>query len=189
MPPSSTNASDKYNEYTTKEICFIETELKDWFLTRRFSMERNMALKKTLDDNNFTGLSIANADVPVAQKVMWNDLVQGKPELEETLSTNAKAMKAEMYTKMFKDATDLDHVCRIPGATYMRCLSENSSDKAKSRHGKCLPDFNNFDACRKGILQQQSAALEKSMIKQDIADRRAKALFERRSVLMDTLAP
>ena len=183
-----TKASEKFHEYTTKEVAFIETELKDWFLTRRFSMERNMAVKKTLDENNFTGLSIANADVPAAEKIMWSDLVQGKPELEETLSTNAKGMKAEMYTKMFKDATDLDHVCRIPGSTYLRCLSSYSSDTAKSRHGKCLPDFNNFDACRKGVLQQQAGALESSLVKQDIADRRARALFDRRSILLDTLA-
>jgi len=53
----------RYEEYSKKEISFIETELKDWFLQRRFAMERNMAVKKTLDENNFTGLSMANADV------------------------------------------------------------------------------------------------------------------------------
>merc|ERR1711972_856342 len=117
---------------------------------------------------------------------LWNDLVQGKPELDDALSTNAKAMKADMYTKTFKDATDLDHPCRIPGSTYLRCLSENFQDPSKARQMKCLPSFSTFDACRKGVLQQQATALENAMIKQDIADRRAKALFERRTILLDT---
>merc|ERR1711948_124201 len=113
-------------------------------------MERNMALKKTLDDNNFTGLSMANGSVPDAQKVMWSDLVQGKPELEDSLSTNAKAMKAEMYMNTFKEATDLDHPCRISGSTYLRCVQENFKEM--------------------GVLQQQASALENSLVKQDIAD-------------------
>merc|ERR1712060_864058 len=137
-----------------------------------------------LDENNFMGLSMANADVPDAQKAMWSDLVQGKPEIEDSLSTNAKQMKADMYTKMFKDATDLDHPCRIPGSTYIRCLQENFKEKSQARQMKCLPSFDTFDACRKGIMQQQGQAMENALIKQDIADRRAKALFERRSILL-----
>merc|ERR1712176_607527 len=126
------------------------------FLQRRFAMERNMAIKKALDENNFMGLSMANADVPDAQKVLWNDLVQGKPELDDALSTNAKAMKADMYAKTFNDATDLDHPCRVSGVTYLRCLSENFKEKSKTRQMKCMTDFSDFDACRKGMLQQQS---------------------------------
>merc|ERR1711972_1198158 len=144
-----------------------------------------MGLKKALDEKNFTGLSMANSCLPDAQKVLWSDLVQGKPELDDTLSANAKAMKAEMYTKTFKDATDLDHPCRVAGSTYLRCVQENFKDTSKVRQMKCLPNFSTFDACRKGILQQQASALENSMVKQDIADRRAKALFERRSILLD----
>eukprot|EP00929_Paragymnodinium_shiwhaense_P078069 TRINITY_DN4038_c0_g5_i1.p3 TRINITY_DN4038_c0_g5~~TRINITY_DN4038_c0_g5_i1.p3 ORF type:complete len:207 (-),score=83.11 TRINITY_DN4038_c0_g5_i1:122-679(-) len=181
------DAAGRYEEYSRKEISFIETELKDWFLQRRFAMERNMALKKTLDANNFTGLSLRNDEVPEAQKVMWSELVQGKPELEDCLSANAKAMKADMYSKMFKDATDLDHPCRIAGSEYLRCLQDNFKDTAKARQMKCMPVFSNFDACRKGLLQQQSAALEQALVKQDIADKRAKALFERRSILLDTM--
>merc|ERR1712087_830863 len=141
--------------------------------------------KKALDDNNFTGLSMANASIPDAQKVLWSDLVQGKPELEDSLSSNAKAVKADMYTKTFKDATDLDHPCRVAGSTYLRCVQDNFKDSSKNRQMKCLPNFSTFDACRKGVLQQQASALENSMVKQDIADRRAKALFERRSILLD----
>ena len=83
MPPAAMTVSGRYEEYSKKEVAFIETELKDWFLQRRFGMERNMAMKKSLDDNNFTGLSVANACVPDAKKVAWNDLVQGKPDLED----------------------------------------------------------------------------------------------------------
>merc|ERR1712007_238903 len=118
-----------------------------------------MAIKKALDESNFTGLSMCNADVPDAQKVMWSDLVQGKPELEDALSTNAKGMKADMYTKMFKDATDLDHPCRIAGSEYLRCVQENYKDKSKPRQAKCQPFFTSFDACRKGLVEQQAAAL------------------------------
>mmetsp|Transcript_10323 Transcript_10323/g.24823 ORF Transcript_10323/g.24823 Transcript_10323/m.24823 type:complete len:185 (+) Transcript_10323:80-634(+) len=181
------NAAGRYKEYSQMEIQFIETELKDWFLQRRFGMERNMAIKKTLDENNFTGLSIANPSVPDAQKVMWSDLVQGKPELDDSLSNNAKQMKAEMYSKMFKDSTDLDHPCRVAGSTYTRCLQESFKEDSSARKMKCLPSFDAFDACRKGILKQQTQAVENALIKQDIADRRAKALFERRQILLDSL--
>lgn len=177
----------KYDEYSRKEIEFIEGELKDWFLQRRFAMERNMALKKTLDDANFTGLSMTNANVPNAQKVLWSDLVQGRPELEDALSTNARQMKADMYTTMFKDATDMDHPCRVAGSTYLRCLQDNFKEPSQGRRMKCLPSFTAFDACRKELLSKQSTAVESALVRQDIADKRAKALFERRSVLLDTL--
>eukprot|EP00746_Dinoflagellata_sp_MGD_P165301 gnl/MRDRNA2_/MRDRNA2_94492_c0_seq1.p1 gnl/MRDRNA2_/MRDRNA2_94492_c0~~gnl/MRDRNA2_/MRDRNA2_94492_c0_seq1.p1 ORF type:complete len:185 (-),score=43.53 gnl/MRDRNA2_/MRDRNA2_94492_c0_seq1:177-731(-) len=178
----------RYEEYTKKEITYIESELKDWFLSRRFAMERNLALKSTLDKNNFTGLAMANPDVPTAQKALWNDLVQGKPELEDSLSTNAKEMKADMYLKMFRDSTDLDNPCRIPGSAYLRCLQGSFSESSATRANKCASAFSIFDACRKSLLQQQTAATESALIKQDIADRRAKALFERRSILLDTLS-
>merc|ERR1712039_297211 len=162
-----------------------ETELKDWFLSRRFSMERNIAIKKALEENNFMGLSMTNADVPDAQKALWSDLVQGKPELEDSLSTNAKQMKADMYMKTFKDSTDLDHPCRIQGSQYLQCVQANFKDMVKNRQMKCMSLFSTFDACRKGVLQQRAQALDNAMVKQDIADRRAKALFERRSILLD----
>merc|ERR1712166_649598 len=107
-------------------------------------------------------------------------------ELEDSLSSNAKSMKADMYTKMFKEATDLDHPCRVAGSEYLRCVQDNFKEQSKSRQMKCMPLFGNFDACRKGVLQQQAGALENALVKQDIADRRAKALFERRSILLDT---
>mmetsp|Transcript_112530 Transcript_112530/g.220564 ORF Transcript_112530/g.220564 Transcript_112530/m.220564 type:complete len:190 (+) Transcript_112530:88-657(+) len=185
MPPADVGAAMRYAEYSKQEISFIEGELKDWFLQRRFAMERNIAIKKALDDNNFTGLSMSNSSVPPAQMALWSDLVQGKPELEDSLSTNAKQMKAEMYTKTFKDATDMDHPCRIPGSQYLQCVQANFKDTTGARTPKCLSLFTTFDGCRKNILQQQAQALETSLVKQDIADRRAKALFERRSILLE----
>merc|ERR1719409_734125 len=149
-------------------------------------MERNMAIKKALDENNFAGLSIANPDVDPAQKVLWGDLVQNKPELEDTLSTNAKQMKANMYMKMFKDSTDLDHPCRLPGTGYLRCLQDNFKDPTNTRAMKCQTVFSEFDICRKAMVSQQAQAVETALVKQDIADRRAKALFERRSILLDS---
>merc|ERR1711860_25530 len=125
-------------------------------------------------------------DVPAAQRQVWSDLVQGTPELEDGLSTNAKQMKAELYLKTFKDATDLDHPRRVSGSQYLQCLQNNFKDTSKIRHTKCTAPFGIFDACRKGVLSQQSQALENALIKQDIADRRAKALFGRLSILLDT---
>eukprot|EP00439_Symbiodinium_sp_Y106_P042436 s2208_g5.t1 len=92
-----------------------------------------------------------------------------------------------MYSKMFKDSTDLDHPCRVAGSTYTRCLQESFKEDSSARKMKCLPSFDAFDACRKGILKQQTQAVENALIKQDIADRRAKALFERRQILLDSL--
>lgn len=189
MPPAADTMSTtgRYEEYTKKEISFIETELKDWFLQRRFAAERNMAIKKTLDENNFTGLAMNNSEVPPAEQVLWRDLVTGKPEVEESLSSSAKEMKVDMYTKIFKDATDLDHPCRIPGSAYLRCLKDNLRENAGPRATSCMNSFGIFDACRRSLLQKQETAVTNTMIKQDIADRRAKALFERRSILLDTI--
>merc|ERR1719432_532908 len=102
---------------------------------------KDVAIKKALDDNNFTGLSINNASTPDEKKVMWSDLVQGKPELEDSLSTNAKQMKSDMYAKMFKDSTDLDHPCRVPGSQYLQCLQSNFKDLGKNRQMKCMSLF------------------------------------------------
>merc|ERR1711957_486794 len=139
--------------------------LKDWFLQRRFSLERNMSIKKALDEGNFTGLSMANADVPAAQRALWSDLVQGRPELEDSLSANAKQMKADMYMKTFKDSTDLDHPCRVPGSTYLQCVQNNFKDASKTRQMKCIQAYTSFDGCRKGVLQQQGQALESALVR------------------------
>merc|ERR1712117_925094 len=124
----------------------------------------------------------------MGQRAVWHDLVMGKPELEDSLSANGKQMKADMYTKTFKDSTDLDHPCRVPGSQYLQCLQNNFRDVGRTRQMKCMESFGVFDACRKGIIVQQAEALENALIRQDIADRRAKALFERRSVLLDSQA-
>ncbi|KAF4722391.1 hypothetical protein FOZ63_008260, partial [Perkinsus olseni] len=103
--------NEKYQAYVTSELNGIERDLKEWFLTRRFRMERALAIKKELDDNNFTGLSNnAPEDIPVREKVMWSDIVAGRPSLGgEELSVDAKQRKADTYTRMFDNATDNDH--------------------------------------------------------------------------------
>uniref|UniRef100_A0A7S3URS1 COX assembly mitochondrial protein n=1 Tax=Oxyrrhis marina TaxID=2969 RepID=A0A7S3URS1_OXYMA len=119
---------------------------------------------------------------------MWGDLVAGKPRLENTLGVDAREMKADMYLKMFKQSTDLDHPCRIPGSAFLRCLKANFASQEGDRDSKCGQAFNVFDACRNGIKQQQAEATDTAIAKQDIADQRAKGLFQRRTILLDTLS-
>eukprot|EP00450_Noctiluca_scintillans_P010756 CAMPEP_0194488378 /NCGR_PEP_ID=MMETSP0253-20130528/8322_1 /TAXON_ID=2966 /ORGANISM="Noctiluca scintillans" /LENGTH=188 /DNA_ID=CAMNT_0039328731 /DNA_START=91 /DNA_END=657 /DNA_ORIENTATION=- len=177
--------TDRFHEYARMEVNYIETELKDWFLQRQFAMERNRAMKTTFDQHNFTGLSMANASVPDANKVLWSDLTKGRPELEDSLSTNAKQFKADMYTKMFQDSTDLDHPCRLEGSSYLRCVQEHLKDPQQKRSRTCMLTFNAFDVCRSGLYSQQERAVDHALIKQDISDKRAKALFERRAMVLD----
>lgn len=179
---------DHYNEYTKMEIAGIESELKDWFVSRRVEMERALSIKKALDANNFSGLSMANASVPPMHKVIWGDLVSGKPELEDSLSENARVMKADMYLKTFRNATDLDNICRVPGSVYLRCLRDNAKASPTDRSTSCSTSFAAFNVCRNGLKASQEEALEKSLMRQDIADHRAKSLFERRSILLDTIS-
>merc|ERR1712196_636526 len=115
---------------------------------------------------------MGNPQVDASQKVLWSDLTKGKPGLEDSLSTNGKQMKSDMYMKMFKDSTDLDHSCRSSGVGCLRCVQENFKDPSKARMMKCMPTFTAFDACRKDILGQQASAVENSLMKQDIADKR-----------------
>eukprot|EP00397_Hematodinium_sp_SG-2012_P064581 GEMP01091639.1.p1 GENE.GEMP01091639.1~~GEMP01091639.1.p1 ORF type:complete len:186 (+),score=55.45 GEMP01091639.1:242-799(+) len=178
----------RYEEYSKLSLGSIEAELKDWFLHRRFAAERHLAIKQQLDQENFSGLSLNNNAVPAEQTTLFGDLVHGKPTLEESLSTNARVMKAELYLKTFHNATDLEHPCRIPGSSFLRCLGDNALGTSASRDAKCGNYFSAFDSCRKGLLSQQAQGLERSMMNQDIADRRAKALFERRSILLDTIS-
>ncbi|CAD7937057.1 unnamed protein product [Amoebophrya sp. A120] len=177
---------DQYDAYTKLELDGLSGELKDWFLSRRIEMERGLSIKKALDEKNFTGLSLNNSALPPTQRVIWGDLVFGKPVLESGLSQSAKVMKAEMYLKTFRDATDMDHLCRIPGSAYLRCLRDTAVS-GEASDSKCTDAFAAFDTCRKGLIARQDEALQKSIMKQDIADHRAKAIFERRSILLDTV--
>jgi len=70
---------------------------------------------------------------------------------------------------------------------YLQCLQDNFKELTQGRRMKCLPAFTTFDACRKDMQTKQASAIETALVRQDIADKRAKALFERRSVLLDTL--
>lgn len=167
------------------ELQSIERELKDWWMSRKILRDRNIGLFNLLQHHNFVGLSINNAKMSDSQRVMWTELVQGKPDLEDSLSVDAREMKVDMYEKMFKQAADLENPCRIPGTAYLRCLRDTLGDTQSARRSSCLNAFSSFDACRKGLLQQQSASVENSLIRQNLADLRAKALFERRAVLLD----
>jgi len=97
---------------------------------------------------------------------------------------------------MFRDATDLEHPCRLPGTGFLRCLKESAEGvsggatagiNSAASSELCAASFSSFDQCRKGILAQQEEALRKSIMVQDLSDQRAKAMFERRTVLQDTL--
>jgi len=172
------DAKEKFTAYARAEISGIENSLKEWFITRRFKMERALAIKKELDDNNFNGLSMANiGNIPPKEASMWRDLVIGKPVIESSLSSDAQTRKAELYIDMFDKATDADNKCRPSGMTFLRCLPSGSCDES----------FAAFDACRSELLKQQGDFVNSKMTQQDVEDKRAKSLFDRRQVLLESL--
>lgn len=164
----------KFAAYASAELAGIEASLKEWFLTRRFRMERALAIKQELDNNNFSGLSLNNPHVPPREAAMWRDLVIGRPSIEPTLSADAATRKTEMYTNMFDQATDAEHPCRASGMTYLRSMNDDAA-------------FAEFDACRASIITEQRNAIDNRLVGQDIEDKRARALFERRQVLIDAM--
>ena len=174
---------EKFTAYAQAELAGIEQSLKEWFLTRRFRLERALAIKKELDENNFTGLSINNSNLSSKDAIMWRDLVIGRPSVEAQLSVDAQTRKVETYMDMFDRATDSEHPCRPSGMTFLRCLDEHRSEAGKT----CTADFDKFDACRAGIIAQQKSAIDSKLVQQDVEDKRAKSLFERRQVLLDTM--
>ena len=174
-------AREKFAAYAKAELAGIETALKEWFITRRFRLERALAIKQKLDENNFTGLSMTNiASLPPREASMWRDLVIGKPSVESSLSEDAKTRKIELYMDMFDKATDAENPCRPSGMTFLRCLEKST--------GECAESFTAFDACRADLLKQQRDAIDSRLVQQDVEDKRAKSLFERRQVLLDTLS-
>jgi len=174
-------AREKFAAYAKAELAGIETALKEWFITRRFRLERALAIKQKLDENNFTGLSMTNiASLPPREASMWRDLVIGKPSVESSLSEDTKTRKIELYMDMFDKATDAENPCRPSGMTFLRCLEKST--------GECAESFTAFDACRADLLKQQRDAIDSRLVQQDVEDKRAKSLFERRQVLLDTLS-
>ncbi|EEA08451.1 uncharacterized protein CMU_002810 [Cryptosporidium muris RN66] len=156
------------------EIKSIESELKDWFLTRRFNMERNLAIKILLDHHNYTGISINNPNLPPKYKILWDNLVNKKPELEDSLSNAAKQKIVDIYLDIFRNSTKIDHPCRIPGGLYLRCLKSNSNMLRHNREKLCIELFNSFNTCRDKIKQENQNNLRYLKLKQDISDNRAK---------------
>uniref|UniRef100_A0A0G4ICW3 Uncharacterized protein n=1 Tax=Chromera velia CCMP2878 TaxID=1169474 RepID=A0A0G4ICW3_9ALVE len=177
----------KYTENLKQEVQSIEKELKDWFITRKLAAQRAEGIRKKLAAHNMTGFSVNNPNLPLPDRVMWSDLVAGKPDLEDSLSKDAKLRKAERYLSMFEGATEVGDLCRLPGVKYLRCLADNHTMESQERSSTCLTAFSAFNSCRKGLQMQQAANIENAVIKQDTADNRAKALFTRRSLLLDNL--
>ncbi|GFE55758.1 myosin heavy chain, putative [Babesia ovis] len=169
------------------EIASIDSRLKQWFLFRRVQAERAMSIKKLMDDNNFVGLACNNNNIDVVDRVMWSDIVKGRPELEDTLSVNAREMKADMYMDIFTQSCDLDHVCRLPGSKYFQCLQQNFSIDRNTRSSRCDSAFSAFDTCRKGLQLQQNANLQEALKRQQMQDSEAEALFNKRMELMKKL--
>lgn len=175
------------DEAIRAEIAMIDSRLKQWFLFRRVQAERALSIKKLLDDNNFVGLSCNNKDIADTDKVLWNDIVKGRPELEDSLSINAREMKADMYMDIFTNSCDLDHQCRLPGSKYFQCLQNNFNIDRKTRLERCDGAFNLFDTCRKNLQMQQASNLQDALMRQRVQDDMAKKLFDKRLDLMSRL--
>lgn len=171
------------------EINVLERELKNWFIKRRLNMELNYSLKQLFDNYNFIGLSINN-NVNVKDKMLWYDIVNGKPEIDddESLSLDAKEYKIDSYINIWNKSTTLDNPCRLVGSVYFRCLKDNFKLSKFDREYKCLHSFMNFNNCRKALKLQQANNMKTSLMKQNIEDKNAKAMFERRSLLLDVLS-
>ncbi|CDJ57854.1 hypothetical protein, conserved [Eimeria maxima] len=92
-----------------------------------------------------------------------------------------------MYMKMFGAAAELENPVCAPGMIYLRCLKENRTETHARRTEICRQKFEAFDAARKALLMQQEDATEKALVEQNIADLRAKSLFERRLHLLSLL--
>eukprot|EP00918_Siedleckia_nematoides_P035843 GHVU01077870.1.p1 GENE.GHVU01077870.1~~GHVU01077870.1.p1 ORF type:complete len:201 (-),score=33.71 GHVU01077870.1:13-615(-) len=165
------------------ELHEVEASLKDWFLSRRIAMERNIAMKKLFDRYNLSGLGASlsqSSEVPVPQRVMWDDLVNGEPSLEDKLSPEAREMKADMYMRMFKGASDVSHFCRIPGVDYFKCLQRNFRASHAERTSACFPQFTSFATCRVAVKEEQQAAVRQAEADQDMEDRKAAVSGQRR---------
>lgn len=163
------------------ELSSVEYQLEDWFIERKFRLERAVAIKKILDKNNFVGVSQSGPHC--LQTALWKDLVTGKPSIEPELSSDAKLRKADMYVSLFDDATDAEHPCRPSGMSYLRCLQTNF----KSQKIPCDDQFALFDQCRNLTIKKQDENMLASVIAQDLSDRKAKELFAKRAFLIDQL--
>ncbi|KAK2197542.1 hypothetical protein BdWA1_000544 [Babesia duncani] len=183
------------SEATVSELSSIEARLKNWFLFRRVQAERSMSIKKLLDEENFLGLGCNNEKVPLKDRILWNDIINGRPKLEDSLSVNAREMKADVYMDMFTRGCNLDNKCRLTGldftlvcshagSRFFRCLQENFALDSQTRDKKCNDDFLQFDSCRQELKNQQEHAIKIAKQRQDELDQEAKRLFERRKILL-----
>ncbi len=159
------------------EVRAIESELENWFIARRFRMERATAIRALLNKHNFAGLSGSAGTSKEA--LLWREIVAGKPHLDAEMSADAKLRKADAYAEIFDGATDNEHPCRPAGASFFRCLQESAKTGAL-----CDQAFTAFDACRLQTKTKQSEIIAAALRQQDAQDLRAKSLFERRAKLL-----
>ncbi|EUD68093.1 hypothetical protein C922_01705 [Plasmodium inui San Antonio 1] len=169
------------------EVTALEKEIKNWFIKRRLNMELNYSLHNLFSNYNIVGLSI-NKNIDVKEKMLWHDIVNGKPTLEDTLSLDAKEYKADMYSKIWENSTTTENPCRLVGSIFFRCLKNNYHLMEEEREGTCMHSFVNFTNCRKALKLQQANNIRTALTKQNAEDTHAKALFERRSALLEKLA-
>ncbi|KJP87444.1 hypothetical protein AK88_02876 [Plasmodium fragile] len=169
------------------EIATIEKEIKSWFIKRRLNMELNYSLYNLFNNYNIVGLSI-NKNIDMKEKMLWHDIVNGKPDLEDTLSMDAKEYKADMYNQMWHNSTTSENPCRLVGSIFFRCLKNNYQLTQNEREGTCMHSFSNFTNCRKALKLQQANNIKTALTKQHAEDTHAKALFQRRSSLLEKLA-
>eukprot|EP00919_Chromeraceae_sp_WS-2016_P004138 GHVR01009919.1.p1 GENE.GHVR01009919.1~~GHVR01009919.1.p1 ORF type:complete len:246 (+),score=61.79 GHVR01009919.1:95-832(+) len=180
--------NNKLNEEIRKsEITTIDNQLKEWFIKRSIDMQRNMTMWNKFKSVNISTLSTTCTDMPLPHRVQWEDIVYGKPQLEDQLSIDARKRKADRYLEMFTQSTDLSHPCRMPGVGFLRCLTRHHEGSSEERNENCLHEFAAFDACRSGLKMQEKASIAHSSNVQELNDKRAKRLFERRCHLLNTL--
>lgn len=181
----SVSVADTIMSTEDLELGSIERQLKDWFLTRRVLMERTTALKRLFTEHNVTGLTgKASTTASARERVLWDDLTQSRPAIEETLSLNARNMKADMYLHMFKTATSLDHPCREPGVSYLMCLKDHTQDDTVKRDSVCNDLFKTFSVCRTSVINQQADSLRSTLAQQQQHDNYAAQLWNRRAELL-----
>ncbi|OEH79505.1 hypothetical protein cyc_05502 [Cyclospora cayetanensis] len=87
-----------------------------------------------------------------------------EPKLEDSLSVDAREMKADLYMKMLREAADLESPVYAPGLVYLRCLKDNRTDTHANRSEVCQSKFEAFDSARRTLLTQQENATESVMV-------------------------
>jgi hypothetical protein len=159
----------------------IDSQLEDWFISRRFKAERAHTLWSLFKENNFLGIHTpAGVSTNNYHTKLWQDITSGRPYLDSELSSDAKLRKADTYVDIFDQSTNSEHSCRPSGMTFFRCLQKESKSTTK----KCDTEFEGFSQCRESILAQSRDAYQTELKKIHDQDLQAKQLFELRKQLL-----